>query len=90
MRAAARLRPLVVERDAEVEDGALAHERRRGHELLRGDQVERAPLVVGAPAAPVAQPLAQLPEVLHRSLLLLPSSPPLARPARRRSANAAR
>ena len=71
MRAAARLRSLVVERDAEVEDGALAHEPRRGHELVRRDQVERAPLVLGAPPAPVAQPLAQLPEVLHDALPLL-------------------
>ena len=63
--AAAGLRAELVERDAEVEHLARAHEpRRRDHPLGR-DQVGGAALVVGAPPSPVAQPLTDRPEVVH-------------------------
>ena len=61
---AAGLRTVAVERDAEVEDRAPLDELAGGDDALRRDQVDRAPLVVVAPAAPVADALADLAEVL--------------------------
>ena len=62
---AAGLRAELVERDAEVEHLARAHEARRRDQPLRRDQVGGAALVVGSPPSPVAQPLTDSPEVVH-------------------------
>jgi hypothetical protein len=60
---------LVVQWDAEIEHLAGLHEAGGDHETLRGDQVDRAPLVLLAPAPPVAQAGAGGAEVLFYILL---------------------
>ena len=57
--AAGRERAVLVERDAAVDDLAGPDQLSRTDQLLRGDEVERPDLVVIAPAAPVAELLAQ-------------------------------
>ena len=59
----ARLRPLLVEREAEREDLAAPHQARRGDDRLGRDEVERADLVVRPPPAPVLEPLRLLEHV---------------------------
>ena len=79
---AAGLRAELVERDAEIENLARAHEARRRHHAVGCDQVGGAALVVGAPTSPVAQPFTHRPEVVHPRTL--PNSPTgVSRPAMR-------
>src|SRR5262249_5254681 len=56
----------VVEGNAQVEDLALLDQGSSGHQLVRRDEVDGAPLVLGAPPAPIRQALPQRAEVLHQ------------------------
>ncbi len=57
---ASRLGPVTVEWDAQFEDLAGPNQRRGSRHTLGRDEIRGPPLVVGAPATPVAHPSAQL------------------------------
>ena len=61
--------PTVLTGWATADGGAFADEAGRADALLGGDQVERAALVVGAPAAPVAAAVEQRLERLDAEAL---------------------